>query len=263
MQSERVKSEFVIHWGDIFRYILKRWWLVLFCLIIGCAGGAAYGWLSYQPLYETQAVYIVSYTGAGETMGDLSSEYSLVQRVLQNCIIIGQQNKFMIALQEAVNQGVSTTSSDYLSANYLQTVVTYGNDAENSNANGTTLTVSIKTDNARKSLRITNSLTSIFANYVTENYKLAEEESLVFSLINTPMAATSPIEGSKTVLFGVLMGLAFAVLAAAILFFVALFDDRIKTETDIEDKYNIPVLGVIPRLEDIISIKGEKKHGRK
>lgn len=263
MQSEKVRSEFVIHWGDIFRSILKRWWIVLLSLIVGAAGGVLYGILSYTPLYETQAVYIVSYTGAGETMGELSSEYSLVQRVLRNCIIIGQQNKFMFELQDTVNQGVSPSSEEFLSAQYLQTVVYYGNGSENSAENGTTLTVSVRTGDAKRSLRITESLTKIFADYVTKTYKLAEDESLVFSLINQPVAATAPTEGSGMIKFGILMGAAFAVLAVAIIFFVVLFDTRIKTEADIEDKYEIPILGIIPRMEDIISMKGEKSHARK
>lgn len=261
MQSEKVRSEFVIHWWDIFHHILKRWWIVLICLIVGAASGAAYGHLTYDPVYETQAVYIVSYTGAGETMGDLSSEYSLVQRVIKNCIVIGQQNKFMLALKDAVN---ADGNAEKLTDKYLGSVLFYGNDSEeDSSNNGTTLTVSVRTDSAEKSLRIANAFTSIYSDYVAENYNLAEEQSLVFSLINQPMAADAPTEGSSTVLFGVLMGVAFGVLSIVVLFFVALFDNRIKTEADIEDKYEIPVLGVIPRWEDIVSIKGEKNHESK
>lgn len=262
MQSEKVKSEFVIHWGDIFRHILKRWWIILIALVVGVAGGGLYGHLTYHPVYETQVVYIVSYSGAGESMGEISSEYSLVQRILNNCIMIGKQNRFMESLERDF-KAAEPSYPEKITAQYLQGVVFYMNNAENSSENGTTLTISIQTSSARRSFDIANVLAVSYPEYVKETYIFAKDQSLEFSLINEPTEAVAPMEGSKVIMFGALMGVAFAVLAFAIIFFVTLFDNRIKTEADIEDKYDIPVLGIIPRWEDIISIKGEKKHARK
>lgn len=262
MQSDKVRSEFVIHWGEIFLNILKRWWLILIALIVGGGVGVFYGQYSYHPMYETQAVFLVSYSGrTSDSMTDINSEYVLVQRILNNCVKIAEQNKFMYALEAQVNEDgkIPHGSSLFLSAEYLGHVISYKTE----NTNNTSLIVSVKTDDADKSLRITNALTEIFADYITSTYHLADGESLVFSSINLPTAATAPTEGSKTLLFGALMGVAFAVLCMAVLFFVALADNRIKTEANIEVKYDLPILGIIPRAEDIMNVKGEKVHESK
>lgn len=262
MQSEKVKSEFIIHWGDIFRHILKRWWIIFIALVVGVVGGGLYGHLTYHPVYETQVVYIISYSGRpGDSMGDITSEYSFVRSLLNNCIMLGKQNKFMNSLEKDF-KAANPSYPEKITAAYLQGVVSYDHDARDTSI-GTTLTISVQTSSARRSLDIANVMAVSYPEYVKETYIFAEDQSLEFSLINEPIEATAPMEGPKTIMFGALMGVACAVLAFAILFFVALFDNRIKTEEDIEDKYEIPVLGVIPRQEDIISIKGEKKHARK
>lgn len=254
MASEKVKSEFVIHWKELLFHVLKRWWIILLSMIVGAAAGIMFAKFTYRPVYETRTSYIVGYSGAGDTMGELSSEYSFVQRVLNNCIEIADQNKFYERLEEVVNAGIEKGSASYLGAGQLKGATHY--DVK---TNTTVLVISVQTGDAQISLRIAKGISEIFVDYIHDVYPLGENESLVFNPLDAPTLATAPMEGSKTVMYGILIGLAFGVLAAGILFIIAMADNRIKIEADINDKYDIPILGIIPRYEDIVSTKGDNK----
>lgn len=269
MESETIRNEFVIHWNEIFRNILIRWWIILIAAIVGCGFGFMLGTIMYTPSYESEAVYLVSYNGDSDSVGQVSSENTLVSNLLVNCVSIVQQNKFFNILLEQdelkeLNSGKGEEDKDYISADSLKEYIIY-NYPTGSASKSTIITITVSTDDAEKSLKIVEAMTkkvantdeSFFANYIKENYTISVANDLEFSLINEPEMAKNPSDEFQRTTFAIVGGVAFAILSIGIMFLIFISDSRIKSDEDLSTKYNVPVLGTIPNFE-----KSEQNVGR-
>ncbi len=240
MNSEIVRKEIVIDWKRIFLSVAKKWWLLLLCLIVGAFSGYGLGRLADVPVYESQAVYVLSYSG-GDSVGSMASEYSFLSRILFNCTEVLRQNTFVEQIAADINEGVSEDSPDYIPAEVLAQCIQYSYSMQ-----GTLIYVTVDTADDELSYRIISSVTNRLQDHIKTYYKLAGIDSMVFSLINTPEQPEEPLESRTRMLFTMIGAVAFAFICLAILVFTALLDNRIKTEDDLKNKYNVPILGTVP-----------------
>lgn len=244
MNSELIRNEVVIDWKHIFLSVLKKWWLIALCLIIGAGAGYGLGSMADVPVYESQAVYVLSYSG-GETVGAMASEYSFLTRILYNCTEVLKQNTFAELIAADVNEGVDETSANYIPAETLQKCIRY-----TYTSSGTLIYVTVDTGDAELSYRIINSVIAHLSDHIKSTYQLAGIDSMVFSLVNTPKLPEAPVASTTRLMFTALGGVAFAAICVAIIAFIALMDTRIKKEDDLKNRFNAPVLGTIPNFYD-------------
>lgn len=252
MRNELVNKEIYIDWQSVFSAVSKKWWAIAISLIIGST-------LSYflatkyidKPVYKSQAIYVLSYSG-GETITDMTMEYTFLSKILSNCVEIGKQNTFFNTIADKLNNGLSKSDENYIEAEELAECVTY----EFNEKLGTAIYISANTGSADLSYRIIKVISEVFPDYVVSQYKLAGGNSMVFSLINTPELPDKPVNNTLSITYTALGGIAFAFLCIATFAFTALRDTRIKKEEDLMVKYNAPVLSTIPNFFDTEIGKG-------
>lgn len=248
--TEMIKNDVVIDWKHIFGSIVRKWWLILLCLIIGAGAGFGLGVLVEYPVYECRAVYVLSYSG-GDSVNQMASEYSFLTRILYNCTEVLKQNSFTNKISKELNKGVSEDSPEYISPEMLQQCVKYEYSTQ-----GTMVYVTVDTPDPDTSYSIITSVTNNLQTHLKEEYKLAGIDSMVFSLVNTPELPDEPVRSNTRLMFTAIGGVAFAFICVAIIAIIALFDTKVKKEEDLTNHFNLPVLGSIPNFYDPELYKG-------
>lgn len=244
MNTELIKNEIIIDWKHVFLSVVKKWWAILLCLIVGAGCGFGLGIIADEPVYECQAVYVLSYSG-GESIGSMASEYSFLTRILYNCTEVLSQNTFTKKIADDINAGIPEDSEAYLSVEQLRDCITYDYATQ-----GTLIYVMVDTQNPELSYRVITSITNHLQDHIREEYQLAGIDSMVFSLVNTPELPEEPVESSTRLMFTAIGAAAFAFICFSIIAFAALTDTRIKKEDDLKNHFNVPVLGIVPNFHD-------------
>lgn len=250
--EEKDSGEIRIDLGEIFSFLLRKWWIWTLCLVLGVAGGFILGNAKKTTSYQTQATYVVD-CGGGGSLAEAVSEQNRVSSLLGGCVTLARQNRFykaVTAKYNEQNQGSLLTSyktvEKALSVSY-------------STKEGNVVYLTVTSANKKLCLGIMNAATSIFADYIQENYKLTENASLQFSLANDIATEDEllPIVTSPVVRYMLIGGGAALVLSVLVLAIVVIADTRVRDEEELTEKYGIAVLSTIPDFYD----KGLKKEG--
>lgn len=247
-ENSKNGNEIQIDLGRIFSLLLKRWWTILICLIVGAGMGFGIAKITYKPTYQSTATYLLTYNSGGTTVSSMTQDISFIKTIMGSCVTIVQQPTFMRELEEKVNSSEDSQGSlDYITAGQLSSYIAYSYNATNAS-----ITVSVTTEDADKSYRIISSLIedNYMPDYIKEVYKLGETDSLLFSLINVPVTPSAPVYNASTTKYAIVGGIGLVFLCVIVWAIVAIVDTRIKSEEDLTNRYNIPVLGTIPDLED-------------
>ncbi len=250
MREELIRNEVVIDWKHVFSSVLKRWWLIALCFVLGAGAGLGLGIMADRPVYRCEATYVLSYSG-GDSVGDMASEYSFLSRILFNCVEIVKQNTFTELIAQDVNAGVAPTSPEYIEPEALGACIGYEYATQ-----GTLIYVTVDTGDPALSYRITHAVTSHLSDYIISHYGLAGGNSMVFSLINTPEPPEEPVASNTRTTFTLLGAVAFAAICFALIALTALLDNKVKKEEDLTNHFNIPVLGTVPDFYDSDLYKG-------
>lgn len=240
MNEGLIRNEVVIDWKHIYTSVVKKWWVILLCMIIGGGCGLGLGIKADRPVYECKANYVLSYSG-GDSIGSMSSEYSFLSRILFNCTEVLSQNTFSDIIADDINGNTPKNSEKYIPGEAINGMISYSY-----NTRGTLIYVTVDTEDANLSYSIIYSITQHLPEYIKAQYKLAGIDSMVFSLINTPEKPEEPVESTTRVMFTAIGVVAFAFISIAIIVLKAFLDTRIKKEEDLKNHFNVPVLGVIP-----------------
>lgn len=259
MQDELVKKEnneeVEIDLKEVWFAVVSRWWVVLLSVILGAVIGLIVGNVVKKTEYKAEAVYMMSYN-SGSSVGEMTSEYNYTTKILSNCVTVVQQNKFLNIVAERVNLNVDEEDDAYVSLDILNGYIAYTYDADEN----TSITVSVTTESAELSYKIISVIAGVYqteddgetllSGYIKDNYLMAGDSSLQISLINELNLPDEP-EADRSVLIGTLVGAAAALVISVIAVYCTVHaDKRIKEESDITSKYNVPVLGTIPDFYD-------------
>ena len=250
MNEELIRNEIVIDWKHIFLSVAKKWWCILLCLIVGAAAGLGLGIRADRPVYECRAVYVLSYSG-GDSVNQMASEYSFLTRILYNCTELLKQNSFINKIADEINTGVSEDSEAYISMEDLQSCINFEYSTQ-----GTMIYVTVDTKRADLSYSIITSIINHLQDHIKSEYKLAGIDSMVFSLVNTPVFPEEPVESQTRIMFTLIGAVAFAFICLAIIVLLAFLDNKVKKEEDLTNRFNVPVLGTIPNFFDSELYKG-------
>ena len=113
--------------------------------------------------------------------------------------------------------------------------------------------VTAKSSDPETAKKIADTMAVVSGQYIKEKMEVAPPK--IIEEAEIPSGPVSP-NMNKNVMMGALAGFA---LAAAIVLLIALMNDSIKTEDDIERTLGIPTLAVIPDRKDYIDDHGSKK----
>lgn len=115
------------------------------------------------------------------------------------------------------------------------------------------LEISVESSNPEASRSIVNELTVVAANFIGDKMEVVPPK--VIEEGELPIERTRPIMW-KNALIGLLAGL---ILSAAVIVVMAIMDDTIKSEDDIDKYLGIPTLATVPDRKDYINSDKQKK----
>ncbi|MDP4119029.1 MAG: Wzz/FepE/Etk N-terminal domain-containing protein [Bacillota bacterium] len=217
---------------EIAQIIIKRWWILFLCMIV--CGVTAYGYSKYIEQKEYVSVgrmYIDTYVKSNENNNEGPRSMEVInasQRSVLTCIEVLKSTRVLEKVAEDTNFGYNASA--------IRNMITM------SPANNTeVLEISVNCSDYRHTKPIVDSLMKIgaaelktivgvgTANVIDEGTK---------SIENAPVSPNIELQTIVGAFAGILLG-------ALGVIIVSLMDKRIKAEEDLQ-KYELPVLGVIP-----------------
>lgn len=256
MEREKDENELQIDIGKIFFYILHRIWIVLICLVVGLAGGAAFGILTEHDTYSANAtilVYYDNYSVSGSE--DQTTNQTKVASIIGGCVMCVKQNRFAELVATTLNESDKTDGNGRgydLDRDDIMEIVTYSYSIMTSTttSDGNYIYVTSTADTAYEARDVLVTVTELFADYIYDTYLGISRSTTNFSVINDIELPEEADENTSILLYTLLAGLGCAVLCVLVMGVVFVVDKRVKGEEDLTEKYNIAVLGSIPDLDD-------------
>ena len=229
MKNANIKIDLV----KLFVAILKRWWLVVLCGVIGFAGMYWYTNTHTSDTYTASGsmyVYngnpnVINYQYTNLT--DLNSAVEL----LNTYMVVVKSNKVMEAVADRL-------IPDYpgITASYIANTLYMGSVAETG-----VLRVQCRTNEAKKSADICNAVLDVAPAEIIRVVSAGNIEIIDYATPPLMPDSKSPMRNG---LIGAVLGVAFACFVILLLFMLI---QRIDTTKDLEDNYTPPVLASIKR----------------
>lgn len=222
--------EDVIDLMELFHVLLRRWYLILICGLLGAAAAFGYTKIRIVPQYEASSmIYILE---ASDINLSLSKQLMVDFATLAKSRPVVEKVIDELELNATYEQLVST--------------ITIANPSDTS-----ILKISVRNPDPELACDISNAMSDATAERVA-SVMMTDKPSKVEDAV-VPQYPVSP-NVKKNVMMGGMFGI---VVMAGILVVLYLMDDRIKSEEDIERYLGLTTLASIP-----IS-RGEKKHKSK
>lgn len=267
MEQEKNEGEIQIDLGGIFFFILRKWWIVLICLVVGCIGGFSYGTVTKTETYSTNATILASYYDS--SVNDQTTNQTKVASILGGCVTCVKQNRFAKTVANAMNANedlFDENGSRYnISYSKIMSRVEYSFSVASSNATsaGNYIYITSTSTSPKEAYDILMTITELFSDYINENYPIADNEMISFSCVNDIDMPTTPVSDTSVVKYTLIAGLGLAVLSVIVLAIIVIADQRVKGEDDLIARYNIAVLGSVPDFDDKELVKGGYYYAKK
>ena len=219
-----------INFLELLGILLKRWWIILLCVLIG--GGIAYGYSNFvvtKMYVSTGKMYINTYMGEGSAPSETQRSTSIItasQKSVLTCIEV-------LKSSSVIGEVAKLSELGYTSGQIKSMLsMTAANDTE-------VLEVKVTCENPEHAKKIVDTLMTVATTERKDivgipTIKIIEEGTLSRS----PVSPNVPVQ----TMIGAFVG---GLLAAAVIVIIALQDKRIKSEEDLKG-FGIPVIGVIP-----------------
>lgn len=221
----------------LFQEALKRWWLILICVVVCGAIFYAYSTYFISDMYTSKAIIYVDNKAPVEIIPEGQQEnntanlleLTTAEMLVDTYIEILNSNGFYKLIEK--NEDIP------YSAGQMRGMVTYSRVEETG-----VIYIDVTAPTPEDANLICSSILK-YANVQIMNImgvgsvKVIDEASM-------PTSPSYP-NVMKNTIFGMIIGI---LLAAVIIFFINFFDVHIKTVEDIENKYDLVVLGTIPNM---------------
>ncbi len=213
---------------QIAKVLIRRWWIIALCAIIG--GSAAFTYSAYvvDPRYTSVGTLIVNNRRESSAIASIGvNDITAAQHLVNTYAIILKSNSF-------VNRVKEKTGLEY-SVAQIQNMVTYASMNETE-----VLAVGVTTLNREHSAIIAETILDLAPEEIEKYTDVASVQ--VVDHATLPKGPSSPNIPSNT-LTGGMLG---AIVPVLILLVLELLDTRVKSFVDLNNKYKLPILGVIP-----------------
>lgn len=221
---------------------LRKIWLILVCTVVAATVVYIYTALFVTPMYRTEATFYVNNSViAGDSQKITSSDLATAQRLVLTCT--------NIIKSDTVLEKVAERAELDMSAAALRGIISASDIDETE-----MFRVQVQHKDPVQAAKIANTIADVAPQEIANI--IVGSTTKVVDRAKIPAHPYSPNLTTNTVL-GALAGL---VISVAVVVVTALLDVRIKSEDDLTDICDIPVLGVIPEfIEDTKSGFGAGK----
>ncbi|MGE9213544.1 YveK family protein [Exiguobacterium aurantiacum] len=236
-------KEETISLGELFSILKRSKWLIVSLALIAAITAFLISSYVIQPTYEASTQVLVAPKESQNNTIDSSQIQSSVTLVNTYRVIIESP-----AILEQVQENVIGAPD---SISNLITV--------NSEQNSQVINIKIQHTNPVLATDIANEISDVFSKEVPE--LMSVDNVKVLSNASVPMFPVSPnilLNTAIATVLGLMVGIAIA-------FLKVVLDRRIKTEQDVENILELPVLGSIPVIDKVemqrqVNVKGEQVH---
>ena len=228
--------------GDLVDIFLpKLWFIVIVAMVFGFAMGA-YSLFVKEKTYTSEVTFDIPIGYVNVNLSELEYSQKLVDKYKEQIKI----KTFVRGVYDKVlaDERYQNECEDVLTVGLISNSVSFHQRGET-----TLFTIKVTTNDSKLSYIIAEQL----QNALTETRD--EDELEVVSYPEQPTAPNSKNTVRNTLL-GVIVG---AVIAMAVVFIANVLDVTVRNRKKLEDTFDYPVLGVIPRYDVDLSGEGDKR----
>ncbi len=220
---------------DLWHYFMSKLHIIIMMMILVVLIGNIYLFFMQTPLYKsTTSLVLVNETDSNSTI--TQSDVLLNNNLVPTYSEIVKSRK---VLSKVVEELELDESVEQLSSHTNVSAVT----------NTQIIKISVNHKSAQKARKIAGEIADVFAEEIKRIYKIQN-----ISILDEAQIATKPynINVVKQNIIYIILGLT---IGSGIMFLIYCFDTTVKDAKTVEEKLNLTVLGVVPRVGD----KNEKK----
>lgn len=224
MEKQIHQNEDVIDLLDLGRALLRRWWAIALCLVIGAAASFGGTKLLITPQYTaTSMIYILSESTSITSMADIQIGDSLAQ----DFMIIGKSRP---VIEKVIKQLDLNASYEAVAS-----TIVFENPADSH-----ILKITVTNPDPKLAADIANAMAEVTRAQIADVMGTDEPNTLEEAIV--PVSPSSP-NTMKNTMLGALLG---AVLAAGLIIVLYLMDDTIKDEDDVKKYLQMNTLAALP-----------------
>ena len=214
---------------DLFRLILKKWWILIICILI--LGSASYIWTNYfiVPVYSSSTTL---YVGKNvESEGIQTSDLSLGTILIQDYRELAKSK--LVAREVIDEMGLQNMSPASLAG---RIGVTQRNESR-------VIQISVADTDPKMAMELTNKVAEVLKKKITEIMQIENVQ-----IIDKAELQPYPVSPNKRMnyIIGVILGL---IAGMGIILLIVYLDNTIKTSEDVKKYLNLPVIGTIPNFK--------------
>ncbi|MGN0544205.1 MAG: YveK family protein [Acutalibacteraceae bacterium] len=194
--------------------------------------------VAVKPKYESTATLYILNQDNEKNSSSASTDFSLALNVVNDCTYLLKSHAVLDEVIDDLNLDISFDElADCIATkNPDQTRV---------------LEVTVKADSPQEAKRIVDAVCSVGTEKIMD--------AMGFKQVNLYEKGTLPTEPCNNIALkaAFLAAVAAAVIAYGVFLVIFIFDDKLRTEDDIEKYLNISIIGRIPNVEDVKNNKGK------
>lgn len=221
---------------DIF---LPKWWLILIISLVAAAVLGTYSFIQ-EDTFTSRGKYLMSKINMSDNSAQTglnSGEVEAMHIMISNADEMINTKNFAQEVKIRLEQRYGITDYSESQITSMMNVALVSNDT-------TCYYFTVVSNNPEHSMAIAD----VAGQYLVEQYKEKTMYAVSIQRIDDPLIPAS--RNSKHITRNALIGFAGGFLFALILVFViSRFDVVIRTRDKLENAFDIPILGVVPRLE--------------
>jgi len=232
MDNEHVikKDEIEIDIIHLLRVLWSKAWIIIISMIIGGVGAFAYSSFMITPLYQSRAMMYVnnsSVSFGGTSLAISSGELTTARNLLDTyLVILKSRSTLEMVIDQADLDYKYNELSDMISASAVNETEVFE-------------IIATSSDPAEAEL-IVDTITDILPGRISE---IVDGSSVrIVDTAVMPTGKSSP-NNVRNGLLGVIIG---AVLSCGVIVVIDLFDTSVRDEEYLKEKYDLPILAVIP-----------------
>jgi len=215
---------------QIFRAVLKRWWLILLVPLVTSSIAVYVSFFVIDPVYEANAtLYVISRQEA---------QQSTIQ---YNDMLVGQQlvkdYREIVKSRTVTSQVIEDLDLD-MSSKELAEKISVGSKNDTR-----IIEISVQDTDPDRASIIANKTCEVFMSKVKDLMKVENVE-----IVDNAISPETPVKPRPllNIAIGMFLGL---FVALGVIFLIEYLDDTIKNSEDVEKYLGLPVLGTIPDLD--------------
>lgn len=215
-----------INMKDLFKLILRKWWILIICMIVICS--VTFIWTNYYtvPVYLSSTTLYVGKNIGSE--GIQSSDLNLGSNLILD---YRELAKSKLVANEVINDMGLVNINAVSLAKRIEVIQI--NESR-------VIKISVKDSDPQIAMELTNKVAEVFQKKIIQIMQVENVQ-----IIDKAELELSPISPNKNLnyMIGIILGF---VIGIVTILLIEYFDNTIKTTDDVQKYLNLPVIGNIP-----------------